>query len=909
MDRTWSLVLPWALLLAVGATAGTNTWTRIGPPGACVNDLAAMPGTPEVVYAATPAGVWKSTDGGATWAATGSELRATEVWRVAVAGTAGDVVLAAVLFSGLWRSTDGGASWSLAVAAPPNSWGYASVAVAPSDPQVVYYLDEGGCYRSTDAGATWLRTRSVSRWVNNVAVKPDDPDTFLAALEWELCVSRDGGTTLSCQAMRGWVSDVAFDPGTPSTALASASSDGVWRTTDAGQTWVRSDPAPGEAGVWSVAFAQDGSGVAWAGARGGRLYRSTDGGASWSAVATGSAVGVGRALRASAGTGGTVLFGAAPGLLRSTDQGSTWAPAVTGLEAPGTRSLAFSGTTAPRLYVGTEGAGVYSTTDGGTTWNGGTASGPFETGFARYLGGSADSPDRAVAGLGAEVSAPLDIAWTTDGGATWSVARAESPNVDYDWLSVAITSDPARLYGASGAQYLYRSTDAGTTWHVPVLGPTTLGVVPWSGTTVLAAGHNLNGRGAGIWISTDEGDHWRQLTWSAPMFATAVAIATPARPDITAAFTPNVLQVVPWITGDYRPRLYREVTVPATGELFGLAPDHTDANVVAVGSVGGGVLRSTDGRRTWRPLTAGLDDPRVHDLEVDPADPHRLAAATPSGVYVIDLVPPQVASLSPASLPAGSGDTVVDVSGSGFGTDAVVTVEGVEVTTSRSGADLLRATVPGNVLATPGIRSLAAVSAGVQSNTVPLVVRFLDVPPGHWAYRFVHLAAERGVAAGCGGGKFCPDAPVTRAQAAVLLLASLRGSGWTPPLPCRGVFADVPCPGHWAADWIEELYRLGITAGCGGGNFCPEEPVTRAQMAVLLLATRDGKDYVPPHCTGVFSDVPCPGHWAADWIEDLANQGITAGCGGGSYCPGEALTRAQMAVLLAATFGWTFPGL
>jgi hypothetical protein len=50
------------------------------------------------------------------------------------------------------------------------------------------------------------------------------------------------------------------------------------------------------------------------------------------------------------------------------------------------------------------------------------------------------------------------------------------------------------------------------------------------------------------------------------------------------------------------------------------------------------------------------------------------------------------------------------------------------------------------------------------------------------------------------------------------------------------VFLDVPT-NHWAAAWIERLAAEGITAGCGGGNYCPGTPVTRDQMAVFLLKT------------------------------------------------------------------------
>jgi hypothetical protein len=68
-----------------------------------------------------------------------------------------------------------------------------------------------------------------------------------------------------------------------------------------------------------------------------------------------------------------------------------------------------------------------------------------------------------------------------------------------------------------------------------------------------------------------------------------------------------------------------------------------------------------------------------------------------------------------------------------------------------------------------------------------------------------------------------------------------------------------------------------------------------------LLRAKHGSSYVPPEGTGVFGDVP-DGYWAEDWIERLAEEGITSGCGDGNYCPTTVVTRDQMAVFLVKTF-------
>jgi len=93
-----------------------------------------------------------------------------------------------------------------------------------------------------------------------------------------------------------------------------------------------------------------------------------------------------------------------------------------------------------------------------------------------------------------------------------------------------------------------------------------------------------------------------------------------------------------------------------------------------------------------------------------------------------------------------------------------------------------------------------------------------------------------------------------------------------------------------------------VTAGCGGGLYCPDNPVTREQMAVFLLKSLLGADYVPPDCAGDFDDVPCPGEFA-NWIEDLHGMGVTGGCAPGLYCPLNPVLRQQMAALLVKTFG------
>ncbi len=205
--------------------------------------------------------------------------------------------------------------------------------------------------------------------------------------------------------------------------------------------------------------------------------------------------------------------------------------------------------------------------------------------------------------------------------------------------------------------------------------------------------------------------------------------------------------------------------------------------------------------------------------------------------------------------------------------------------------------------APPAGGSLALTLPARSATLAVTLLDFLDVPPSHSFYDFVMTVADDGVSAGCGASDFCPDSAVTRAQMAVFLLKSKLGANYAPPPAAGTVFADVPA-GAFAADWIEDLAARGITAGCGGGKYCPDAPVSRAEMAVFLLKTANGAAYAPPPATGaVFADV-APGDFAADWIEDLYSRHITGGCSVSPprYCPAASNTRGQMAVFLTLTF-------
>jgi len=182
---------------------------------------------------------------------------------------------------------------------------------------------------------------------------------------------------------------------------------------------------------------------------------------------------------------------------------------------------------------------------------------------------------------------------------------------------------------------------------------------------------------------------------------------------------------------------------------------------------------------------------------------------------------------------------------------------------------------------------------------------FWDVPRGHWADEFIHALAGVRITLGCGGGNFCPDNNVPRSDMAILMVRAIHGPGFVPP-PAVGIFVDVPISDtDVTADYIEQLYNDGIVAGCavgGGGEryYCPNDLVNRAQMAIFLCAGLGIPPVAPP--AHYFLDI-AGYEWAEGYIEAIFNEGITAGCGSNIFCPGENITRAQLAVWLTVGLG------
>lgn len=152
------------------------------------------------------------------------------------------------------------------------------------------------------------------------------------------------------------------------------------------------------------------------------------------------------------------------------------------------------------------------------------------------------------------------------------------------------------------------------------------------------------------------------------------------------------------------------------------------------------------------------------------------------------------------------------------------------------------------------------------------------------------------VTVGCTTGTYCPNINITREEMAVLLVRAVL-NGQEPPAVSRVTFNDVPAS-RWSHKWVEDIFVRGITTGCTitPRNFCPDNPVTRAELAVFILRVLN---ITAPQPSGpTFSD--SQGSWAYFFIEEARRQGLMGECAqAGAFCPEQPTTRAEVAETLA----------
>jgi len=181
-----------------------------------------------------------------------------------------------------------------------------------------------------------------------------------------------------------------------------------------------------------------------------------------------------------------------------------------------------------------------------------------------------------------------------------------------------------------------------------------------------------------------------------------------------------------------------------------------------------------------------------------------------------------------------------------------------------------------------------------------ILALLLVLPPGGTFYDDDRLTGEPAIEAlvaaditqGCGTNSFCPHAVVTRGQMVTFLGRALEES----PSVLAGPFPDLSNDLYYAG-FAVRLHEMGIVEGREDGTFGGESPVSRGEMAVFLTRALS----LAPGSDAPFSDVD-PSLFYNESVDAIRTAGITIGCGDNRFCPNESVTRHDMALFLTRAF-------
>ncbi len=169
---------------------------------------------------------------------------------------------------------------------------------------------------------------------------------------------------------------------------------------------------------------------------------------------------------------------------------------------------------------------------------------------------------------------------------------------------------------------------------------------------------------------------------------------------------------------------------------------------------------------------------------------------------------------------------------------------------------------------------------------------FTDLPDSHWAYTHVSYLFCRNVVTGYSDGTFRVNAESTRAQFAKMITLAMNWSSYMRETP---TFSDVG-PDNGFYGFVEAAHAAGILAGYEDGTFRPTNPVTRAQVAKMIVLAKLWDSPLPTVPT--FSDVSTD-NWAFRFVETAYSHGIIGGYADGTYRANLSVTRGQLSKMLA----------
>jgi photosystem II stability/assembly factor-like uncharacterized protein len=636
--------------LSIPAVSGSRGegWVLEGPYniGGRISAVAMTATAPITIYAgAASGGIFKSTDGGESWIPVFEDALSLSIGDIANAPSNPEIIWVGTGEAnagggsmtydgfGIYKSDDAGNTWQHA--GLENCGSVGRLAVHPQNPDVCYVAAMGrlfsnnperGIFKTADGGATWERMLYVNDSVGgiDIVMHPDHPDTIYAAM-WErirrnnkrdyggpgsgIYRSYDGGENwtrlagglpaASQSVGRIGIDISASDPNVLYAIYADNIGyfDGVYKSNDNGNSWVRTNDAAladcyASYGWWFGRIAVDPFNSDAAYVIGFDLYKTSNGGNSWSMVSSDVHVDQ-HDLAFTAAYPSFVVLGNDGGIYLSDDSGSSWT-FLENLPITQFYSCEIDEQFPQRLYGGTQDNGTNRTLAGGTDdwlniyWG---------DGFHVLVDPSDNNYVYAEYQYG-------NFARSTNGGTYFTTAMSgisSSDRKNWNTPFVFDPNNPQTLY--YGANRLYKTTNRAQSWQAissdltngnpginSVYGTiTTIAVAPSNSSFIYVGTDDGN-----VWMTTDAGTNWNKISGELPLrWITRVAV-DPADEEIVYA------------------------------TLSGYRYDSYQPHV----------FRSHDAGETWADISGNLPEAPANDIIVDPALDSTLYLATDFGVYV-----------------------------------------------------------------------------------------------------------------------------------------------------------------------------------------------------------------------------------------------------------------------------------
>jgi len=632
-------------------------WVRTGGPlGGLGYDIRMRPDNPDIMYVTDAwSGVHISTDSGLTWSASNEGIAtragpsgdAIPVFSLTIDPHNPDVIWCGTQNRrGIWKSTDGGKTWARKDNGVVENEGisFRGFTVDPRSSDIVYAAAEissfawagedrpgrefdqtkGVVYKTTNGGVSWTAVWRGDNLARYIWLDPADSETVYVStgiFDREPAYGRGVGVLKSADAGKTWsqvnqglgnlyVGSLFLSPADPDVLLAGTGNNqywdkgGVYRSEDGGATWRSVLEGQGQK-ITSVEFALADPSIAYA-ASVDSFYRSEDGGITWTAAAGG-------------GTG--------------------WGPP--GVRAGFPIDLQVDPRDPDRLFANNYGGGNFLSEDGGCTWS--VASTGYTGAQVRDVAVSPADPSIVYA------AARSGLFSSASGGAEWS-GLSFQPHASLEWYVVAF--DPQnglRVLAANNwERTLLETTDRGRSWHPIANCPGTkaswraVAFAPSNPRVVYAGSSAFFSSGTfddtipafGIQVTQDGGATWRSASDLLSQDANVAALAVhPEDPLLAYAATGNH-GILKTIDGG-RTWAARNSGLPTQPCVLSIALDPRNHETVFAGLRDGGLYRSTDGGNSWRTASDGMSpEATVSDIVTDPARVGVLYAADlRTGVY------------------------------------------------------------------------------------------------------------------------------------------------------------------------------------------------------------------------------------------------------------------------------------